>query len=67
MLNQPSTLSKQLNTSAAVDDTDKSIEIGEYLSAKIDTKRANALGFQRKILKFQTLYGLKLIDPNKVS
>ena len=44
---------------------DKSIEIGEYLERKIDTKKLNVQIFQRKIRKFQTQYGLKLVDPKK--
>eukprot|EP00347_Sterkiella_histriomuscorum_P016991 403351078 len=44
---------------------DKSIEISDYLSRKIDTKKLNVQIFQNKIKKFQTQYGLKLIDPKK--
>ena len=34
------------------DEHDKNIDIGEYLSKKIDTKRAKAHSFQMKIQKF---------------
>lgn len=51
--------------SPRANELDQSIEIDEYLKKKIDTKKLNVQLFQRKIKKFQTQYGLKLIDPKK--
>ena len=43
----------------------RQIEISEYLSSKIDTRKLNVASFQRKIQRFQTQYGLKLMEPSK--
>ena len=43
----------------------RQIDITEYLSSKIDTRKLNVTSFQRKIQKFQTQYGLKLTEPSK--
>ncbi|CDW81982.1 UNKNOWN [Stylonychia lemnae] len=55
----------QSQSPARKDQFDQSIEISDYLSRKIDTKKLNVMIFQSKIKKFQTQYGLKLIDPKK--